>query len=297
MKYFFALLFVVIGHCSFGQNFQSELTRHIRAGDTLKQRETLEKWEKENPNNPDLYIHYFNYFLNKAKNELTSFALQQSQEFETKSMSNAEEISNNTENPFVLNYEKYVGQAFDKIEGGINLYPNRLDMRLGKIYVLAQNENWTEYTNEIVKAIRHSNTNNNLWTWTNNEELPGGKGFFLSSLRSYQSDLFKLGEDSLLLNIRTISNEILKYYPTNTESLSNISLTYVLTNDYDRGLDYLFAAEKINPKDIEVLSNIAQVYIMRGENSKAIKYYKKVMKQVDKETAQSLQKEIDALKK
>ena len=291
MKYYFVLLFIAIGYCSFGQDFQTELTKYFRAGDTLKQRKTLEKWEKENPDNPELYINYFNYYLEKAKKEIESFAVEQAEKNEEG------QESNGMESQFAINYEDYTKKALQKIETGIDKYPDRLDMRLGKIYVLAQNENWNEYTNEIVKAISYSNTNNNRWMWTNNEELPGGKSFFLSSLRTYQSALFKTGKDSLLLNVRIIANEVLKYYPTSTKSLSNLSLTYILTNDYDKGIEYLLAAEKINPQDTEILSNIAHAYVLKGDNAKAIKYYKKVMKRVDKETAASVKEEIEKLKK
>jgi len=297
MKYYFILLFIAVAHCSFGQNFQTELAKHFRSGDTLKQREILEKWEKENSDNPELYINYFNFYLDKAKREITAFSIEQSTKNEKEHINSDDQELDNTENQFAVNYEIYTQNALQKIEKGIGKYPDRLDMRLGKIYVLAQNANWNEYTSEIIRAVRHSSTNNNLWAWTNNEELPGGKSFFLSTLRTYQSTLFKTGEDSLILNVRAIANEIFTYYPTNTESLTNISLTYILTNDYDRGMDYLLVAEKINPKDAEVLSNIAHTYVLKKENSKAIKYYKKVMKQVDKVTAASIKEEIEKLKK
>ena len=290
MKYYFVLLFIVIGHCSFGQNFQTELTKHFRTGDTLKQRQVLEKWEKENSNNPELYINYFNYYLDKAKREITSFAIEQAEKNE------AGQESNGMESQFAQNYERYTQNALLKIDKGIDKFPDRLDMRLGKIYVLAQNENWEKYTDEIIKAIRYSDTNNNQWMWTNNEELPGGKGFFLSTLRTYQSALLKTGKDSLLLDVRTIASEILKYHPKSIESLTNISLTYILTGDYDRGIDYLLAAEKISPRNVEVLSNIAQAYTLREDYKLAVKYYKKVIKYANKEDAASAKQAIKKLK-
>ena len=294
MKYYLALLFLIIGYCSFGQNFQTDLTQYFRTGDTLKQRETLEKWKKENPNNPELYFNYFNYYLDMAKREIAAFIESQSQKSEMDEITQESEAK---ENQYAINYENYTLNALEKIEEGINLYPDRLDMRLGKIYAFSQNGNWDEYTNEILKAIRQSNVNNNLWIWTNNEELSGGKNFFLSTLRTYQSTLFKMKEDDLLFNVRSIANEILKYYPTNTESLSDISLTYILTNDYDSGIDFLLAAEKINPKNAEVLTNIAHTYSLKGEKAEAIKYYKKAMKLVDKVTVTSIKEEIERLEK
>ena len=125
MKYYFTLLFIAIGHCSFGQKFQTELTQYFQTGDTLKQRETLEKWERENPNSPELYINYFNFYLDKAKREVTAFGIEQSKKSETEEISHELTVEGNQ---FAVNYENYTQNAFKKIDEGINKYPDRLDI-------------------------------------------------------------------------------------------------------------------------------------------------------------------------
>jgi tetratricopeptide (TPR) repeat protein len=186
-------------------------------------------------------------------------------------------------------------KGIDKIEEGIKLYPNRLDMRFGKIYALGQLEDWGEFTNEIINAIRYSKTNKNQWTWTNNEKQSDGKDFFLSSLQDYQLQLYNTNNDSLLDNMAQIAEEILKVYPKHIESLSNLSISYLIKGEYENALIPLLKAEKINPQDNVVLNNIAYAYKMKGDKTKAVEYYEKVTKYSTGETKESAQQQIEAL--
>jgi len=88
--------------------------------------------------------------------------------------------------------------------------------------------------------------------------------FFLS-IQSYQLRLYNTGNDDLLENMREIANEVLKHYPNHIPSLSNISISYLLTGKFDKAIETLLKAEKINPKDFIVLSNIAHGYNLKGD--------------------------------
>jgi tetratricopeptide (TPR) repeat protein len=193
----------------------------------------------------------------------------------------------------------YEQTEFDKcmsrINQGIKLFPNRLDMRFGKIYALGQAEDWEEFTSEIMKAIAQSSENNNEWTWTNNEKK-GGENFFLSTIQSYQVQLYDTQNDSLLKNVRTIANKVLSYYPNHIESLSNKSVTYLLLDDYENALEPLLKAEKIDPTDYIVLSNIAQAYKLKEDKILAIKYYKKVIEFGDSDSKEYAKQQIVILK-
>ena len=170
-------------------------------------------------------------------------------------------------------------------------------MRFGKIYVLGQIKDWDSFTKEIVKTVDYSAVNNNQWTWTNNEKQKDGEDFFLSSLQDYQVQLYNTGNDDLLLNMRDIANRILKYYTNHIESLSNLSVTYLLTGEYDKGIEPLLKAEKINPKDYIVLSNIAQGYKLKGDKEKAIEYYDKIVKFGDEQAKTYAKQQIEELRK
>ncbi|MBC8486325.1 MAG: tetratricopeptide repeat protein [Bacteroidetes bacterium] len=289
------LIAIFITNIGFGQDYQLEFNKHLNANDTLRQKQTLESWEKANPNDPELYTSYFNYYFLKSKQEVITMT---TEEPEGDSF-----VLTDSLNQTVgylgsqIHYEQTeLQKGIDKINKGIELYPNRLDMRFGKIYVYGQIKDWQKFTNEIITTVKYSSTNNNEWTWTNNERQNNGNEFFLSSLQDYQVQLYDTGDDSLLANMREIANEILKYYPDHIESLSNLSVTYLLTGEYDKGIEPLLKAEKLNPEDYIVLSNIAQGYKLKGDKKNAIEYYEKSIKYGDEQAKAYAKQQIKELK-
>ena len=295
-KLFCFLAGLVLANICFGQDFQKEFNKYFDVKDTLKQTEILVQWEKSNPKDPELFTSYFNYFFQKAKQELISLTTEKpkGENFVlTDSLSNTAGYIGSE----ISYIEDILQQGMNKIDEGITLYPNRLDMRFGKIYVLGQMKNWQQFTDEIVKAIQYSKINNNQWTWTNNEKRSDGQDFFLSSLQDYQLDLYNTEDDNLLPYMRTIANEILKIYPKHVESLSNLAVTYLLTEQYEEGIKALLRAEKINPKDCVVLGNIAHGYKLQGDKKNAVKYYQKLIKYGKEKDVQYAKQQIKELQK
>ncbi|RXR31484.1 tetratricopeptide repeat protein [Flavobacterium piscinae] len=285
------LFLIIVTQFGFTQNHQAEFNNYFRSNDTINLLKVLLEWEKSNPKEAELYTSYFNYHVKMAKQEIISLTPQQpdGESLELKDSLNQTAGFIGSNSYYV---EKELQKAFKKIDEGISNFPDRLDMRFGKIYVLGLVENWEEFTAEIIKTVKHSATNKNEWTWTNNEKRNDGKEFFLSSLQNYQVQLYNTGNDNLLLNMRNIANEILSFYPDNIESLSNMSITYLITGDYDKGIEALLKAEKIKPTDAIVLANIAQGYKLKGDKQKAITYYEKVIAFGDDEAKEIAKKQI-----
>lgn len=294
-KYLGLLILLVFSITAFGQGYQADFQKHCQTNDTTKQREILTKWEKSDPNNPELFTSYFNHYFMRSRREVVRFTTEEPDE---ESLMLKDSLNNTA--GFLgseIYYDPIILQkGFNKINKGINLYPNRLDMRFGKIYVLGQTGDWEKFTNEIVQTIQYSSTNQNDWLWTNNEKSEGGEELFLSALQDYQLQLYNTGRDDLLPNMQRIASEVLKYYPTHVESLSNLSITYILTGEYDKAITYLQKAEEINPEDYIVLSNIAQAYKLKGNKKKAIEYYEKISKYGDDQAKAFAQQQIKELK-
>ena len=279
-----------------GQNYQTEFQNCCKAQDTTCQKETLMKWEKANPNDPELFTSYFNYHFVMAKQETISIS-------EDTSTGQTLELKDSTDNVVgFLGAQVYynpieVKRGFEKINKGIEKYPNRLDMRFGKIYVLGQMEDWESFTNEIIKTVKYSSKNKNKWTWTNNKKQEDGRNLLLSSIQDYQVQLFNTREESLLPNVRKIAKAILDLYPDHIESLSNLSITYLLLGEFDAAIETLLKAEKINPEDFIILSNIAHGYKLKGDNDKAIEYYEKTIQYGDAQAKEFARQKIEELRK
>jgi tetratricopeptide (TPR) repeat protein len=190
-----------------------------------------------------------------------------------------------------------LSKGFDWINKGIEKHPNRLDMRFGKIYMFGQIEDYENFTKEIIKTIDYSAINKNKWTWADSKPLDDPKEFMLSSIQNYQIQLYNTENDDLLDNMKRIAETVLKYYPDHIESLSNLSIVFMLQKQYDKALEPLLKAEKLNPKDYIVLNNIAQAYKLKGDTKNAIKYYELTIKYGDEQAKKYAQGQIDELKK
>ncbi len=296
MKALYILILALISTPFFAQDYQSQFQKYFQEEDTLKQHEVLEKWKIASPNDAELYTSLFNYYFSKSRNEILIVA-----GGETPAGTQAIEFKGRTDKVagYIgshIDYESSnLKKGIESINIGISLYPNRLDMRFGKIYVLGQIKDWSSFTQEIITTINYSAVNNNQWTWTNNEKQENGKEFFLSSLQDYQMDLYNTMDDSLLTNMQEIAKTVLKHYPDHIESLSNLSIGYLVSKEYDKALIPLLKAEKINPTDYIVISNIAYAYKEKGDNPKAIEYYSKLIQHCPPQVKQQAEEVLKQL--
>lgn len=282
-----------------GQTLKQQFNELASKKDTVGQQQLLEKWEKTDSNDPELFVAYFNYYVNKSRSEIITLGqnpkgenvLQIMDQDTTKKEPVGFIYGDTYFNPELLS------KGFDWIKKGIEKHPNRLDMRFGKIYMFGQIEDYENFTKEIIKTIDFSAINKNKWTWADSKPLDDPKEFMLSSIQNYQNQLYNTQNDDLLDNMKRIAETVLKYYPDHIESLSNLSIVFMLQKQYDKALEPLLKAEKLNPKDYIVLSNIAQAYKLKGNTKNAIKYYELTLKHGDEQAKKYAQGQIDELKK
>ena len=282
-----------------GQTFKVQFNDLISKKDTVGQQQLLEKWEKADNNDPELFVACFNFYVIKSKKEIVTLG----QNPKGKDVLQIMDQDTTKKEPVAFMYgntyykSNLLSKGFDWISKGIKKYPNRLDMRFGKIYMFGQLKDYEKFTTEIINTVDYSNQNKNKWTWADSKPLDDPKEFMLSSIQSYQLQLYNTENDNLLENMKRIAETILKYYPDHVESLSNISIVFMLQKQYDKALESLLKAEIIKPKDYIVLSNIAQAYKLKGDNKNAIKYYELTIKFGDEQAKKYAQGQIDKLKK
>lgn len=296
MKKLFCVLseLILASICS-AQDYPKEFHEHLIKKDTLKLREVLEKWDQDNPGDAEWFTACLNYYYLKSREEIATLT-QEKPHGEYLALTDSLGQTAGYLGSRIAFDEGMLRKGVEKINEGIALYPDRLDMRFGKIYVLGQTENWREFKNEAIAAVRRSGINGNRWRWTNNEMLPDGKETFLSSLQDYQLLLYNTQDDRLLPLMREIASEILEIYPEHIESLSNIAITYLLTGEYEKGIEVLLRAEKIDPTDVVILNNIAYAYRSHRNTGKAAEYYRKVIRYGNAGEAEAAKEQIRQLK-
>lgn len=282
-----------------GQVFKQQFNNLVAQEDTVGQKELLEKWERTDSNDPELFVAYFNYYVIKSKNEIITLG----QNPKGKDVLQIMDQDTTKMEPVGFMYSdtyykpELLSKGFDWINKGIEKHPNRLDMRFGEIYMFGEIEDYENFTKEIIQTIEYSAINDNKWTWADSKSLEDPKEFMLSSIQNYQIQLYNTENDNLLDNMKRIAETVLKYYPDHIESLSNLSIVFMLQKQYDKALESLLKAEKLNPKDYIVLNNIAQAYKLKGNTRNAIKYYELTKKHGDEQAKKYAQEQINELKK
>lgn len=295
---FFGL--TLIANQTFGQTFKEQFHDLFFQKDTSEQqKQLLEKWEKANSNDPELYVAYFNYYVHESKKE----AIRIDNNPKGNNVFQLTDPADSDNNPVgYMNFEiiydqKMLQNGFAYIDKGIKKYPDRLDMRFGKIYILGQIEDYEKFTSEIIKVVNYSSINKNKWTWSDSKPLDDSQKFMLNAVQGYQNVLYDTRDVNSLDNIKRISETVLQYYPDHVESLSNLSVVYMNQKKYDEALKLVLKAEKINPQDYIVLMNIAQAYKLKGDFDNSIKYYKLAIKYGDEDAKKYAQEQIDKLQK
>jgi tetratricopeptide (TPR) repeat protein len=267
------VLLVILFSSVNAQDFREQFKNLMSKKDTAAQQNLLDSWRTAKPDDPELYVAFYNYYVVKSKKDVLSLD-QHPKGKESLQMNDPdtkEAVGYINDGTF---YEPGLLQAgFAYIDTGITKFPDRLDMRFGKVYMLGEVTDYENFTKEILKTLDRSNVIKNKWTWTNNEPVENAEKFMLGNMQHYIVQLYNTEDDSLVENIKQISERVLKYYPGHVESLSNLSLVHMIRKDFDKALVPLLKAEKLSPSDPIVLSNIAHCYTQKGDNKNAIKYY------------------------
>lgn len=291
-----SLLFSVAAEA---QSFKERYADVVSKDDPVAEEEFLREWEMADSNDAELYTAFFNYYVNKSRRE--SITIGETKPDKGEFLVLTETDSTKKTSGYMYNNVEYdpdlIRKGFYYADKGIEKFPSRLDMRFGKIYVYSLLGDYDNYTKEIIKTINYSDTNNNKWFWTDNEPLANGKKTMLDGLQGYILQLYETNDDGLLKNMMQIAEATLKYYPDNVESLSNLSIVYLLWGQFDEALGVLLVAENLNPTDFVVLGNIAQAYKLKGNKAEAIKYYKLMLEHGDNDAKAYARSQIELLEK
>jgi len=272
----------------------------IQKNDTTAIEQLLKNWEKENSNDPQLYVAGFNYYFRKS---ISSVVILGDNPKGEEVLAIYDQDTSIKEPAGFIYDDVYFNPdllkiSYDYINKGIEKFPNRLDMRFGKIHTYGETKDYAKFTDEIIKTIDLHASGKYKWTWIEGKSLPvqDATEFILGSVQGYTLTLYNTGDDKLLDNMKRIAEKVLEYYPKNVESLSNLSIVYMLNAEHDKALDVLLKAEKAAPEDYIVLSNIAHAYKIKGDKSNSIKYYELVLKHGDEDAKAYAKNQIEEMK-
>ena len=274
-----------------GQEVYDKFYDAIHEGDTVAMKEYMGQIRALNEQTAERYVAEYNYYYNKSlsySGVMTSTELPDKNELVQGEIYRLRDDSTGAPVGYLyyLNVYDYqlVDSALDVISRGIARYPDRLDMRYGKIHFLQQLCRWDDFSNEILATLKHSAEIHHQWIYPNSTST--GEEMITEAIFDYEKELFNAAQNDentdginhKIQLMRVIALQLYEQFPRYVENLNVMAITYQMSSEYHNALTWLLKAEKVSPKDGVILRNIADTYYFLGDKKNERKYLKKVVK-------------------
>jgi hypothetical protein len=141
---------------SFAQSFREQFDSLLGTRDTVALEQILKNWEKKNPDDPELFTSWFNFYIVKGRKEINA-DMKHDSSFVLKDSTGKAIYYVCGEYYYV---EKTIAEGFKTLDKGIKKHPLRLDMYFGKAWLLGDLGKTKEQTAVILNVIELSVKNN-----------------------------------------------------------------------------------------------------------------------------------------
>jgi len=256
----------------------------------------LQLWQKNEPNNPEMFIAYFNYFI--YRNKFSGISIDKEKKGTEPTLAITDQQSGEIVG-YMNDSTQYdtddVLTAVEYLNKGLIIAPNRLDMHFGKIHILNDIGFYEMAGKELFVTLETSKKINNNWLWANNEIIENGELFFIDNIQDYYSLWLNASTEEAYNQIKLCAEKQLELYPENIYAHNILAVYYSMNNQFQEALKYFLQAENINPDDCIVLTNIGRVYLNLNDKQKAEEYFRKVLQignEQDKQYAQYFLKQL-----
>lgn len=257
----------------------------------------LDRWEKAFPEDLDMLLGKYNYYLSKS---VSSQIVPKDQDrfLGAKPMlslkdSLGKDVKYFQENFYVDSLFALSSQAIDK---AIKLFPDRLDLRIVKITSLIgyEKESPDMATSALSSLIDYDGTSHPVWKYG---EETADKDLFSSAIQEYCATFYSIGSGTSYESFRTLSEKMLKYHPDNAVFMTNLGTwNFVVKKDNKAALKYYNKVLKMEPDNYTAIKNCV-LMATRDKNVKLEKKYLPMLAKYGQSDAEkmSAQARIDAL--
>jgi len=279
-KALFFILFIT-SITSFGQDYNLIIGDLIRENRYDKIPSVLNKWQKSEPDNSDMYIAFYNYYINKTESKLIRIS--------------SKDMNLNSGSPIVVYYNNFIHQidsnnlaiANKYLNEGITKNPKRLDMYWLKISQLIDIGNIEGFFSEIYKLLDLNNDKKWKWLRFNDVLITSQEDVFNDRIANYINEILNHGIPHTTETIELTEKMIIQN-PFDLSFYILLSRCYMELGEWDKALNLLrnINSKKTNSKfrlslpelrDVEIKFLTARCYYELSDLKNAKKYYKKVV--------------------
>jgi tetratricopeptide (TPR) repeat protein len=284
------MLFILPG-CGHSDNFDRKYQeKYVNLFEANKYDELfahLQLWESKEPNNPEMFIAYFNYYIHRNKSSGISIDRERWGEGPTMAITDPQsgEIAGYMNEATQYDTEDVL-IAVEYLDRGLTIAPNRLDMHFGKIHILNEIGRYKMAGNGLFDTLVISKKINNKWLWADNEELEDGEPVFIYSIQDYYSLWLNAATEESYEQVKLCAEKQIEQYPEYIHAYNILGVYYSMNKQLQEALKYYLQAETIDPNDCIVLINIGRTYAGMNNKQKAQEYFNKVLEIGDEQYKQ-----------
>jgi tetratricopeptide (TPR) repeat protein len=235
----------------------------------------LENWQKIDPNNPEVYIAFFNLHL--------ALAMRSGVAIDQELPSDGKEYMTITD----PNTAKIVGYMHDKtiyddietkkalnyLDIGIAKGKDRLDMYFGKTHIQMEIHDFKGAYETLVNAFDEAKSNNGNWLWSDNTKIDNGTTFFIENIQDYYNIWMKEKSNESLEYAELLSKRQIEQYKNHSWGFANLGTVLLMENRKKEAFSFIQKAYDLDPKDMVNVNNLANYYRTNGNTEMALKYY------------------------
>lgn len=244
----------------------------------------IDKWERVAPDDCEMLLARFNYYLTKS---ITTKAVPMDQE---KYLGSKPSLVLKNESGKDINYfevnefdEDLFARSAQAIDKVISLAPDELSYRFHKLNALLSYEKESPdiAREELDDLINYNSSVKPSWKY-NGE--PADDETFESAVQEYCYSFFRIGTPGGYEAFRQISEKMSKLHPKSTTFLANLgSYWLVAKQDNKKALQYYNKVLKIDPKDYTAAKNCVLLARKEKDSKLEKKYLPILMQATDSE--------------
>ena len=284
MRRIITLIIILTNYISIANaqnNWYEKYLSCVNDSDVHALKTMIEQWEQAEPESPDVYAAWYNYYIKLAMTDvvaLTTTAPEDNQEA-LQLMDSTGVVAG-----YMYGIESYNDSilqiGYQKLNTAIKLFPDRLDLPFGKVAMLFRQQLYSEVMQEFRNVLDRSKKNGNRWLWTLNQPLDDGEYILKDSMQDYFVQLYDAGQSDYASQL---VEWMLQLYPTDIIFRANKASLLAIAKRYSEALPIYLSIYEDNPDDIIVASNIAHIYYTLGDKEATLKYYSKLLQCGDSE--------------
>ncbi|MCX7948865.1 MAG: hypothetical protein N2509_01990 [Treponemataceae bacterium] len=292
-----AVLLLVVNAVFLFADDKSTYLQLLQANKMQELKAHLEQWEKKSPDDPEMLIGYFNYYIKMASKEALVFGGETPPVRGTAMIitdpATGEKVGYLYGEVFYdrVNTEK----ALQVINKAIELYPDRLDMHFGKTRFLSLLKAYNEQKDYLLTLFAVGKNNDHQWKWSDGQVLENGKAFFVETLQTYIAEWMDSGNNVAFKCVQPVSEALIEYFPQSPIGYNDCGLYYAMSGDLQNAERYFLAGYQVAPSDDVILSNLACLYEITQDIEKAKKFYTLMARSSDRDAAAYAKQKLSEL--